>query len=394
MRNQDVEVIIGHSGMGTGLHAASLYTPKSVSKDGNTIEISVRGRWVRAPALEINRQIFVITGSWIKSATVHDEEWLETELINPEACVNQLREQGSELRPDLFSFTQKVSATVPRHTFPMEWDSLAAIRITTWQNWWEQLPRETRKNVRRSEKRGVKIACEDFSDELVGEILQIQNECSVRQGRLYQHYGKSFDQVKRDHSGFAERSDFICARFENELIGFLKLVDRGDVASIMQLNSQVAHYDKRPANALLAKAVEICETKGISYLTYGRFNYGNKDDSGLRDFKIRNGFENVLVPRYYVPLTPWGKICVKARLYRGLHQILPSSVIKAGVNIRAKWYSFRAIERTTLVESTQDAKRNSSGLPRSGRQTCNISNRWSASNLTSQKSPTQPVGSK
>jgi hypothetical protein len=359
MQNQDVEAITGHSGMGTVLPATSLQTPK----DRNSIEISVRGRWVRSPALEINSQIFVITGTWIKSATVHDEEWLEAEVINPEDCVNQLREQGSGLRPDLFSFTQKVSATVPRHPFPMEWDSLAAARITTWQKWWEQLPRETRKNVRRSEKRGVKIAREDFSDQLVGEILEIQNECLVRQGRRYQHYGKSFDQVKRDHSGFAERSDFICARFNNELIGFLKLVHRGDVASIMQLNSKVAHYDKRPANALLAKAVEICEAKGVSYLTYGRFNYGNKDDSGLRDFKIRNGFENVRVPRYYVPLTPWGNICVKAKLYRGLHQILPSSVIKVAVSIRAKWYTFRTIKRNTLGKSTQDAKRSSSGLP-------------------------------
>jgi hypothetical protein len=344
MQNHDVTLVGGHRRTGTSFPVGSFRSPKRSLENRNSIEISVRGRWVRVRALDVNGQTAVITGRWIKIATVHDEEWLEGELIDPQACVNQLREQPSGIRPDLFSFTQKVSATVPRHLFPMEWDSLAAARINTWQKWWEQLPRETRKNVRRSEKRGVKIAREDFSDQLVGEILEIQNECSVRQGRRYQHYGKSFDQVKRDHSGFAERSDFICARFKNELIGFLKLVHRGDVASIMQLNSKVAHYDKRSANALLAKAVEICEAKGVSYLTYGRFNYGNKDDSGLRDFKIRNGFENVLVPRYYVPLTPWGKICVKAKLYRGPHQILPSSVIKAVVNIRAKWYSFRAIE--------------------------------------------------
>jgi hypothetical protein len=292
--------------------------------------------------LEVNRQTVVITGRWIKTARVHDEEWLETEVIDPELYINWLREQPSDILPDLFSFTQKASATIPRHRFPMEWDSLAVIRFATWQKWWEQLPRETRKNVRRSQKRGVRIVREKFSDELVTGILEIQNECSIRQGRRYSHYRKSFDQAKRDHSGFVERSDFICAYFQNELIGFLKLVHRGDVASIMQLTSKMAHYDKRVANALLAKAVEICEARGVFYLVYGRFNYDNKDDSGLRDFKIRNGFENVLVPRYYVPLTPWGKVCVTAKLYRRVQQILPSSVIKTAVNVRAKWYSFRA----------------------------------------------------
>ena len=61
--------------------------------------------------------------------------------------------------------------------------------------------------------------------------------------------------------------------------------------------------DKRPANALIAKMVEVCEAKGISHLIYGLYNYGNKRNSSLLEFKIRNGFEEFLVPRYYIPLT-------------------------------------------------------------------------------------------
>ena len=57
---------------------------------------------------------------------------------------------------------------------------------------------------------------------------------------------------------------------------------------------------------LIAKAVGICETQGISYITYGLYNYGNKRDSPLREFKIRNGFEEILVPRFFVPLTRGG----------------------------------------------------------------------------------------
>ena len=87
----------------------------------------------------------------------------------------------------------------------------------------------------------------------------------------------------------------------------MKIVYRGDVASILQMLSRASHHDKRPANALIAKAVELCEAKGISYLTYGMFNYGNKRASSLRDFKIRNGFEEILVPQILRPLDEMGE---------------------------------------------------------------------------------------
>jgi len=80
----------------------------------------------------------------------------------------------------------------------------------------------------------------------------------------------------------------------------------------------------------------------VSYLTYSKFNYGNKDDCGLREFKIRNGFQNVLVPRYFVPLTSWGEVCVRGRLYRDLHQILPGPVIRAAIKARSLWYDLVA----------------------------------------------------
>jgi hypothetical protein len=103
----------------------------------------------------------------------------------------------------------------------------------------------------------------------------------------------------------------------------------------------LAHYDKRPSNALLAEAVKLCEAKSIGQLTYGRFNYGNKRDSSLRQFKTRNGFKELLVPRYYVPLNSWGRLCVSAKLYRGLFDILPPEVIAALLTARDKWNARR-----------------------------------------------------
>src|SRR5262249_30655478 len=158
----------------------------------------------------------------------------------------------------------------------------------------------------------------EFNDELVRGIVEINNDSQIRQGRRFPHYNKTHDQVKQDHSSFLDRSEFICAYLGDELIGFLKIVYRGEVGSIMQLLSKAVHYDKRPSNALVARAVERCEARGVQYLTYGRYNYGNKGESSLREFKTRLGLQEVLVPRFHVPLTVWGSVCVTLKLYRGL----------------------------------------------------------------------------
>lgn len=317
--------------------------PSLIGPEGTKIdlfEVSARGKWVTVPALNLDGNILTIRGKWIRVAAVHDEEWLENELADPELCIRKLRKMA---RPcaDIFTFSQMLPATDPRYDYPLERVSVAVAHVQDFKAWWEKLPQETRKNVRRSERRGVVVRLQDFNDELIRGIADVQNETPVRQGRRYPHYGKTFDQVKKDHSGFVDRSDFICAYSGDEFIGFLKLVYRGRVASILQLNSKMSHYDKRPSNVLLAKAVELCSAKGVSYLTYGKFNYGNKSDSSLRDFKLRNGFCETLVPRFYVPLTTWGEFCVRAKLYRGLMGILPSFVISTLVRARANWYSHK-----------------------------------------------------
>ncbi len=317
-------------------------TPNTADVSEDRIQVSVSGKWVTVPALSVDGNTLVVTGKWIRVAAVHDEEWLETELTNPELCIRTLKQMA---RPcaDVFTFTQKPPATDPKYDYPLERVSLAVAYVRDFKGWWEKLPQETRKNVRRSEKRGVRIRVQEFNDDLIRGIAEVQNETPQRQGRRYPHYGKTFEQVKRDHSGFVDRSDFICAYSGDEFIGFLKLVYRGEVASILQLNSKMSHYDKRPSNALLAKAVELCSSKGVSYLTYGRFNYGNKGDSSLRDFKIRNRFQEMLVPRFYVPLTTWGKVCMRAKLHRGLMGFLPSYVITSLVRARAKCYDYKRL---------------------------------------------------
>ncbi len=308
----------------------------------DSIEISLKGKWIRVPALYVSGKTIVVTGRWIKVAAIHDEQWLDAEVEDPETCVEKLKQQGSpRLQADIFTFTQKLPATLPKYKYHTEWDSVAAIRVTSFMGWWDKLPQETRKNVRRSQKRGVLVTVKEFGDDLIRGLMELNNDSPERQGRPNTHHGKTFDQVKKDYSSFLDRSDLIGAYFGNELIGLVKIVYRGEVASILQCLPKTSHHDKRPANALLAKAVKLCEEKGISYLTYGMFRYGNKHDSPLLEFKIRNGFEEMLAPRFYVPLTRWGALCIKLKLHRGLLGILPHDVIMLGVSARAKWYNFK-----------------------------------------------------
>ena len=146
----------------------------------------------------------------------------------------------------------------------------------------------------------------------------------------------------------------------------VKLVYRGNVASILTFLSKKSQQDKRPANALMAKTVELCEQKKISHLIFGMFNYGNKGDTPLREFKIRHGFEEMLVPHFFVPLTAKGAISVKLKLHRGLLGLLPHSVITLLVNARAKLRQFRMSRCSSMLEQPNSNRQMGRSNPPAG----------------------------
>jgi hypothetical protein len=296
-----------------------------------SVKVRVKGQWVLVPILKVNDDILVATGKWLRIARVRGEEMKEREIGPPELYLETLRsDKERKLKADIFSFTQKLPSIQPKYSYPMEGESIAAISLVSYKEWWERLPQETRKNVRRSQKRGVTIRVKEFDDELIDGIRAVNA-----------YYKLTSEETRDRYSEFVGRCEFICAYYGEEMVGFLHLVYRGDVAAILNLSAKPSHFDKRPANALMAKAVEICEAHGISHVTYGLYNYGNKRDSSLREFKIRNGFEEILVPRYYVPLTPWGRLCIKLKFHRGLIGNLPPSLISAGLRARTLWYDLK-----------------------------------------------------
>lgn len=281
--------------------------------------------------MQVDNKEIAITGWPIKTVRITDEWYLD--VTDPESFVKTLKQR--KVKADLFTFWQRLPETKPKYRYYMEWDSVAAIPVKSFNYWWEnQIKKNARTAIRKAHKKGVEVKLVDFNDELVKGILGIYNESPIRQGKPFWHYGKDFDTVKKEVSTYRDRSDFIGAYYNDELIGFIKLTYMESYADPMQIISKIGHRDKAPTNALIAKVVEICEEKKIPYFPYGGWSGGSLDD-----FKRHNGFERIDLPRYYIPLTFKGKLALVLHLHHGFAEILPEKLKYFLKNLRKKWYT-------------------------------------------------------
>lgn len=282
-------------------------------------EIRVRGRMLRVAQLEGDGYHF---------------------LEDPRPMLEALRKCGTRI--DLFTFTQRLPHREPVHNYPIEWDNFAAIPVSTFDHWWNhQIRPEARNRARQANKKGVVIREVPFDEALVKGIWEIYNESPVRQGRAFPHYGKDYETVYREEATFLDTSFFIGAYLGERLIGFLKVTadETGTQANLMNILSAIAERDKAPTNALVAEAVRACEKRGISYLVYQSFAYGDKQMDGLMRFKEVNGFQRFDVPRYHVPLTALGELGYRLRLHRRLADRLPEGLRSRLRSLRSAWYS-------------------------------------------------------
>jgi hypothetical protein len=288
-----------------------------------------------------NNKFTFITRRPIRIVAVHDEEWAESGSVGtPAASLESWQNQRSTA--DIFTFAEPLPENQVRHPYRVEWDNVAVAQPAAgFDTWWESLPQETRKNVRRAQRRGVTVRQVPLDDLLVLGISRIYNETPIRQGRKFPHYQKSIDRVKVENGTYPDRSVFIGAFHEDSLIGFIKLVRVNNFARIMQIVCLNAHTDKRPTNALLAKAMEFCCEKKFSHLVYGKFVYGTKENSPVTEFKRRNGFERFNFPRYYVPLTTVGRLAIACGLHRGVKAMIPEHIMNYFLASRAALYRRR-----------------------------------------------------
>jgi hypothetical protein len=281
------------------------------------IEIRTQGRLMRIARIEGDKYEF---------------------LDDPKPLIAQLPTCGTRI--DLFTFMQGITDPEPRYPYPMEWDNLAVVPISTFDSWWRhQVDAKTRNMVRKAEKKGVEIREAPFDDDFVRGISQIYSETPIRQGRQFRHYGKSVEDVRKEEGTFGHRSVFLGAYFEGRMIGFAKLVSdsTGTQAGLMNILALIEHRDKAPTNALVAAAVRSCASRGIRNLVYSNFTYGNRRRDSLQDFKRNNGFKQIDLPRYYVPLTAMGRMAVRLRLHHKWVDRVPEPVVATMRELRNLW---------------------------------------------------------
>ena len=287
--------------------------------------------------LEINGKEFRIDRKLVRIGYLDGEGYQF--LDDPETELESLR--SSRQGVDIFTFIQRLSDTAPKHSYPMEMGNMATIRVSTFDEWMtKQIGPKVRNMVRKSAKSGVEIREVPYDDAFVRGISAVYNESPIRQGMKFWHYGKDLETVRRINGTFMDRSIFIGAYFEGNLIGFIKMVTDKDrtQAGLMQVVSMIGQRDKAPQNALIAQAVRSCADRGIGYLWYANMSYGKKQRDGLADFKRYNGFQKIEVPRYYVPLTIAGRVALRFGLHRSMADWVPESVASTYRRVRKQWY--------------------------------------------------------
>jgi hypothetical protein len=250
----------------------------------------------------------------------HDFQEYEKNIIASDAFLEKLLERNI----DIFSFLERRWCCPIPHS-PKNWvktdDNVALLEIKDYDTWWTDVGKKTRNMVRRAEKEGVNVAVVQPSEKFAGGVSKIYNETPIRQERAFLHYGEPLEAVIRNVLT-AQKSTFIGAYLQDELVGFIQIVYGDDIAIIAQILSMQKHWDKSLNNALLAKAVEVCASNGNRCLMYGRI--GNHPS--LDKFKESNGFAETPITRYFVPLTWKGRFAIRLGVHKDFKDALPESI--------------------------------------------------------------------
>ena len=319
--------------------AASLTnTRKEAQKLGNQDDVlSIHPEWLfkkakknhRGPSynllmsiLEVEKNLHVWEEHFVIRMANDTEEYGKDNKPTNE-FIEKLRERDI----DVFTFLErKWCCPIPNP--PSTWikseDNVGLLEIKDYAAWWNKVGKKTRNMVRRAEKSGITVSITEPDEKFVKGVWKIYNETPVRQGSIFPHFGQSLKTVDfKIHE--TQNSTFIGAFLQEELVGFIQIIYGDNIAILSQILSMQKHWDKAVNNALIAKAVEVCASKGERWLMYGRI--GNHPS--LDKFKESNGFVKFPITRYYVPITWKGRVAVRLGLQREFKDALPQWFIIA-----------------------------------------------------------------
>jgi hypothetical protein len=272
-----------------------------------------------------------VSGRILKIAKLR-HEWFEF-LDDPAALVAAAKRARVA---DILTFLQEAHGERTAFPFHKEVASASVLTFNSFDEWWNGLHFKARNKARKAQKTGVELRPAKLDDDFVRGVEKIYNESPFRQGRKFTHYGKSFATIKEDLGSFPERTFFIGAYHNDELIGFMKLFEGDRILRIVHIIATFEHRDKCVMDALIAKGVEIASQKGIPHFHYGDWAY-----RGLGVFRVKFGFERHDCPRYFVPLTAFGKLALQWTFHRPFKERLPQIWIDRYANAREKWNSWR-----------------------------------------------------
>ncbi len=120
---------------------------------------------------------------------------------DPEIALGALRESGARI--DLFTFIQRLSDTSPKYNYPMEWDNMATLRVSSFDDWiTRQVNNKVRNMIRKAAKNGVVVREVPFDDDLSRSIHAIYNESPIRQGKRFWHSRQGPRGRAKDERGF------------------------------------------------------------------------------------------------------------------------------------------------------------------------------------------------
>ena len=274
----------------------------------------------------------------VRVLALHDE--LGDSPADPQSTIQEIRQR--ELPVDLFTFLLRPPETSPRFPYHMEWENLAVLQISTYENWFKkQIHPNTRTNIRKAAKKGLVVRIEAFSDELAAELVALFNETPIRRGKRYPYYGWDLEMVKHAWATQLDQSFWVVAYYQKLFVGFVKLIVNDGFARTSGTIAKEAYRDKAPMNALFAECVRLCASRGIPLLVYGKFTYGQQGETSLSQFKRHNGFQKLEVPRYFVPLSIRGRVGLRLGLHRGLIDVIPEPALRVLLKMRSKWYVWR-----------------------------------------------------
>jgi hypothetical protein len=303
---------------------------------GKDVVLSLHPEWLfekndksqRGPLYDALRTILKVDGDLetisVKKKSLfsiaHDVKEYEKNTMPLDYFLEKLRERGV----DIFTFLDR-KWCCPIPNVPTSWiresENVGLLEIKTYDTWWQAIGKKTRNMVRKAEKTGIIVKVVEPSDKLAEGIWKIYNETPIRQERAFTHYGESLEIVKSNMYQ-AKNNTFIAAYLEDEIVGFIQILYGDNIAIVSNILSLQRHWDKSLNNALLAKAVEVCASRGQRWLMYGRI--GNHPS--LDRFKENNGFAKQHISRIYIPLTGKGRIVARLGLHRELKDSLPNFI--------------------------------------------------------------------